>query len=844
MFNRSAYHNSRAGGVGVLEVVRSGEESQDGQQVVPLQRTELRGEIVGPLACLTLVHTYGYTSAQCDRVLEALYRFPLPGDAAVTGVRVRFGEVEIATELKPREEAKAEYDEAVAAGKQAALLTRESPDVFTLRVAGIRPDEDVVVETDYVQLARPQADQPGWRFRVPLTTAPRYVREDELESRHAQGQPLALLRDPGHRFALDVRLRDAGQVTSVTHDLEVSAADGTADWRVRLGDGEVIPDRDFVLSWTPDQDDDRPALRVHLHQEDDQVYFLALVAPPAAHPPGTGAARETILLVDHSGSMSGAKWEASDWTVNSFLGRLTERDWFDLGLFHDRTKWFRDEPVAGIEENLDAAAQYLDENRDSGDTNLGPALEQALKLTRRAGRGAGRLARHVLIVTDAQVSDAPRLFRLADSEAEREDARRISLLCIDAAPNSFLASELAQRGGGVAHFLTSSPDEGDVTTALESVLADWAEPVLVGLRLEVDRRGGEAAGRRVEHEDGKTLIDLGDLPRGRALWVAGRVPAAPARGGQAQALTLGLASADEAIATQSLAVGEGTTELPALKALFGARKLLGLEHLIGARYPLDELNAQLARLGYDPQVIEAAGETVYAENALKAAQEALRPLLIEESLRYGIACSETGFIAVREEAGEKVEATAVIASALPSGWSEDFVMRGAGLASGTMGAPASAMFAALKQGAAAPPAGPQMTQAIRSGAVAEGAAPSKLASKVIFSGRLAFSGGEAVLFDSSEGDELPDQATLSQVRARIDGERPRSLDRGLELLIYVGDRAMPRARVRLSDLMRGGGKRPLNLRRRGGELVRVVLRDPNGAWASEAPPITVDVAWR
>ena len=32
---------------------------------------------------------------QCDQVLEAVYRFPLPGDAAVTGVRVKFGAVEI-----------------------------------------------------------------------------------------------------------------------------------------------------------------------------------------------------------------------------------------------------------------------------------------------------------------------------------------------------------------------------------------------------------------------------------------------------------------------------------------------------------------------------------------------------------------------------------------------------------------------------------------------------------------------------------------------------------------------------------------------------------------------------
>lgn len=843
MFNRSAYHNSRPGGVGVLEVVEMEEASED-QYFVPLRRTELHGEVIGPLAALTLVHTYGYSREECDKTLQVLYRFPLPGDAAVTGVRVRFGEVEITTQLKAREEAEAEYDEALEEGKQAALLTRESPNVFILRVAGIRPDEDVIIETNYVQLARPQSDQAGWLLRVPLTTAPRYVREDELESRHAHGQPLALLRDPGHRFALDLKLRDVDQVTSFTHQLDLTEDEDTQARRVQLRDGEMLPDRDFVLAWTPRQAQsgrERAALSVHLHEDGEHIYFLALVAPPATHDP-VATAREIILLVDHSGSMSGAKWEASDWTVNSFLGTLMERDYFALGLFHTKTKWFKKRPVPAIENFLSAAASYLDANRDSGGTNLGVALEQALKLKRI--KTSDDMGRHVLVVTDAQVSDAERLFRLADRETERKDSRRISVLCIDAAPNSFLANELAERGGGVAYFLTSSPEEEDITTALEDVLADWGEPVLVNLRLEIDRAGGEAAGRRIAHASGSTFVDLGDLPRGRALWVAGRVPA-----DGKEKLTFRLATAREEIATQQIDLT--SAKMPseasaALKALFGARKLLALEHLIHARYSSLQLKDQLSRMGYDPDVV-FEDQSVYAENKLKAAQEALNPLLIEESLRYNIACAETGFVAVREEEGEKVEATAIVANALPSGWSDAF-----------LGLPAAASSGVTRSGVkGAPILGIAARIAAPEGLTARIAAPAEVAearprekslspSKVIsgpvdiFSGVPTFAKGEAVLFDSTEEEKLPEGASLSRVSVSFDGPAPQSLDRDLKLLIYVGDLAMPRATVRLADLVRVGG-RPLNLRRRAGQIVRVVLRDPNGAWASAAPQITVSL---
>src|SRR5207244_7022584 len=86
MFNPGAYENSRPDGHPVLEIVADPQAEEPGPpRFVPLRRTELAGEVTGPLAALRLTQLFGYTREQCDRVLEAVYRFPLPGDAAVTG---------------------------------------------------------------------------------------------------------------------------------------------------------------------------------------------------------------------------------------------------------------------------------------------------------------------------------------------------------------------------------------------------------------------------------------------------------------------------------------------------------------------------------------------------------------------------------------------------------------------------------------------------------------------------------------------------------------------------------------------------------------------------------------
>ena len=856
MFNPRAYENSRPGGIGVLEIV-DGREAREGRprQFVPLRRTELCGEIVGPLASLELTQVYGYSQEQCDKVLEVLYRFPMPGDAAITGVRVRFGDVEIRAELKEREQAVADYQEAKKQGRQAALATRESPDVFTLQIAGIEPDQEVAVETSYVQLARAQGA--GWMLRIPLTTAPRYIRTDEITSRHAQGQPLFLLRDPGHRFSLDLTLRGAGSVESDTHKLDLEQdQDGM---RVRLKDGPVIPDRDCVLSWRPPAEQDRPSLQVLLHDDSASglVYFLALVAPPAVHQAGQGVRREITLLVDHSGSMSGAKWEASDWAVETFLSDLTERDAFALGLFHTTTRWFTKELRLADAETVERAVRFLMESKDSGGTNLGVALEQALDIN----VSKDERARHLLVVTDAQVSDAGRVLRLASEEARRKHRRRISVLCIDAAPNAFLANELAERGGGVARFLTSAPEEEDITTALDEVLADWAEPVLADLRLGLDRSPVEAAGRQVLKSDtaGWGFVDLGDLAWGRAIWVAGRIPR-----GEGGTLSFSVATRDgQEVAACRLHLTGERNERPVLKALFGARRVLGLEFLINSGYDQEALREQLERLGYEPE--EALGgrarkrPRVYAENVRMDAEEALRGLLVGEALDYGLASSETAFVAVRTESGKPVEGTVAVANALAEGWSEGFLTRGLG--SGTrarLGMPKAVFrggghrpgYVARMAVPAAPQALPSFLRGRRRAGVSDRATAEKAVEKPVplFTGVPQFHRGEAVLFDSTrkeDADKLPKSGRMSRLVVRFPGATldHRSLDRGLSILIFVGDLSSPRARVRLADLLRRRGERPLNLLRRAGQVVRIVLVDPAGAWAQGAPEMSLGLRW-
>jgi Ca-activated chloride channel homolog len=864
MLNPRAFYNSRPDGFGVLEVAEAPPAPDAPRRFVPLMRTDLAGTVAGPLATLTLTQTFAL-SDQSGAVIEALYRFPLPGDAAVTGVRVRFGNVEIHTALKERVTAEADYKEAKRTGRQAALVTRESPDVFTLAVAGIRAGEDVVVRTEYVQLAKPEGA--GWSLRVPLTTAPRFVRGDEADSRHAAGQPLAVLRDPGHRFALDLAFSDAEQIASPTHALTVE------DGRARLRDGEVLPDRDCVVTWWPVAAE-RAALRVWTHTDaaSGKAYFLALCAPPK-FASAKKVPREVILLVDHSGSMEGAKWEAADWAVEQFLAGLGEHDSFALGLFHNSTKWLAQRTRKATPDAVREAVAFLKANRDSGGTQLGVALEQALDRS----RSSETPSRHVLILTDAEVSDGGRILRLADAESAKPDRRRVSVLCIDSTPNEALASQLAERGGGVSRFLTSNPDEDDVTTALDEVLADWSAPVLTGLSLEVNRGGAEVAGRLVSlvAPGPSSAIDIGDLPAGRSVWVIGRLPTG------SEPLSFRLRTGAEVVAEYRVDVKAAT---PGLKALFGADRVRRLEYVMHANFAGDELRAELARLGYETP----AGETkVYAENAGASSRKVVRELLVRESLATGVLCAETAHVAVRSEVGQVATETLIVANALPHGWSGGFANKGGGGAVAqydlcySMPAPTAGAIESVDSmlrefddeefsdedsdtttdfdplerqrgiNISSGPAGGKFKKAASPPAKPD---PSPRASRLIGAPppagdvRISVGAGRhvpadgAVLFDSAAGAE--GQFTFLSAAFADKGVTADALNPDLTLLLFVGDLAAPRARVKLADVLRRGGRRPLNLRRAANQPVRLTLADPSGAWKGGIPAMEIVLGWK
>jgi Ca-activated chloride channel family protein len=95
----------------------------------------------------------------------------------------------------------------------------------------------------------------------------------------------------------------------------------------------------------------------------------------------------------------------------------------------------------------------------------------------------------------------------------------------------------------------------------------------------------------------------------------------------------------------------------------------------------------------------------------------------------------------------------------------------------------------------------------------------------------------AVLFDSASAET--GQLTFLSVAFADKAITADALDPELTLLLFVGDLAAPRARVKLIDVLRQGGRRPLNVRVAAGQPVRLTLADPSAAWKVGVPAMEI-----
>ncbi|MFC4589737.1 VIT domain-containing protein [Sphaerisporangium corydalis] len=590
-----------------------------GKGNLPLESVEVDARITALTAGVEVAQ--GFRNPY-DVPLEATYIFPLPGRAAVTAFRMEADDRVVEGVLKERGQARRDYDQALAEGRRAAIAEEERPDVFTMRVGNIVPGERVTVR---LTLSQPLPYEDGAAtFRFPLVVAPRYIPGTPLDDRSAGDgvapdtgavpdasriSPPVLL--PGFpdpvRLSLTARVDPAGldlrEIRSSLH--VVTEEEGV----VRLQPGERL-DRDFVLrlaftasaslTLVPDhvhghdggpgtKDGTTEGAQDHGehdgHDGDGDGTFTLTVLPPAPGGPDARRPRDVALLLDRSGSMSGWKMVAARRAAARIVDTLTFDDRFAVLSFDsvvERPEGLSAGLVAATDRNRYRAVEHLARLEARGGTEILDPMEQALGLLDDPGR-----ERVLVLVTDGQVGNEDQILERLGA---RLAAVRVHTVGIDRAVNAEFLGRLAGLGSGRCELVES---EDRLDEAMEHIHRRIGSPLVTGLTLKADGLGVLPA----------TVTHLGSLYSGVPLTVSGRFHG-PATG----AVTV---------------------------------------HGVGADGPpwerrLDGTPAE----GRAPRAIWARSHLRRLEDRYAIGEHGLEREIVETSLRHGVLCRFTAFVAV------------------------------------------------------------------------------------------------------------------------------------------------------------------------------------------------------
>lgn len=140
-----------------------------GEVHFPVKELNINGNVDGDGVVWNLEATF---DNPLDAPAEATFTLPLPNGGAVIGMSMKIGDRVVEADIKEREAARVEYEEAKNSGHTAALLEQERAEIFTLTVGNIHPNESISVTLEIHD--RVAIDGTEVSVRFPTMIKPRY----------------------------------------------------------------------------------------------------------------------------------------------------------------------------------------------------------------------------------------------------------------------------------------------------------------------------------------------------------------------------------------------------------------------------------------------------------------------------------------------------------------------------------------------------------------------------------------------------------------------------------------------------------------------------------------------
>jgi Ca-activated chloride channel family protein len=439
---------------------------------LPLKDTQVDISVSGVIADVKVRQIY---RNEGSRPINASYVFPASTRAAVYAMRMQIGNEIIIAKIKEREKAKEDFEKAKEEGKSASLLEQERPNVFSMSLANLMPQEQVEITLNYTELLIPSDNV--YELVFPTVVGPRYASAQDGNKKRDDNfvQTPYLHQGQESPSALHISTRISAGVP--IYDLSCPSHQIIPQWQSQGGARFTLDDsnpfqgnRDFVVKYR--LAGDQIASGLLLFQGTDENFFLYMAQPPARVNADAIPPREYIFVVDVSGSMDGFPLNTSKRLLKDLIGNLRPTDLFNVVLFAGDAAVLSPESLQANPQNIAKAIGLIEQQRGAGGTELLPAIKQAMALPRQEG-----ISRSVVLVTDGYVSGEQGVFEHIRANLNQSN---VFAFGIGGSVNRYLIEGVAKAGMGEPFIVENENEAGKVAAKFREYIQT---PVLTDIHV-------------------------------------------------------------------------------------------------------------------------------------------------------------------------------------------------------------------------------------------------------------------------------------------------------------------------------------------------------------------------
>ncbi len=393
---------------------------------------------------------------EADFEVEGTYIFPLPEEATISEFAMWVDGEKLEGQVLERDEARRIYEDIVRRRRDPALLEYVGRDAFQASIYPIPAGGERRIEIEYSEVL--DMDNGLVEYVYPLNT-------EKFSPR------------PLEEVTVNVTIRSNEALKAVycsSHEVDIVRR---GDYNATIGfeEYDVRPDRDFVLYFTVSPDDVGVNLLSYRPDARGEGFFLLLAAPKVEVETEQVVAKDVILVLDVSGSMSGEKIEQAKTALNFVLDNLNDQDRFNVIAFSTATRHYARDLVSADERGQ--ARDFVDRLEAVGSTDINRALLEALAMADESRPTT------VIFLTDGLPTvgevDVDRIIDNVGDAAPKN--ARIFPFGVGYDVNTILLDTIAQNHRGASGYVR--PEEA-INEKVSAFYAKVSTPLLADLELD------------------------------------------------------------------------------------------------------------------------------------------------------------------------------------------------------------------------------------------------------------------------------------------------------------------------------------------------------------------------